>query len=141
MRNVILALCGAFLLICVLAVFLGSNKPTASTNAATQASTPAAPQSTPEQKQKAAQCGKALSHAGRAVWLDMNQSGDYVSVVAAPGFEMADYDSRKAFTALVVCYYTDGRMDDTVKIVEFLDPHTHQPFGHWYKGLELTFDR
>ena len=141
MRNAILALCGAFLILSIVAVISGSGDQHANVNPPTNAPAPTAPQSTPEQKLKAGQCEKSLRRAGRSVWLDMNQSGDYVSVVTAPGFEMADYDTRKAFTALVVCYYTDGRMDDTVKIVEFLDPHTHEPFGHWYKGLELTFDR
>ena len=34
-----------------------------------------------------------------------------------------------------------SEMDDAVKVVEFLDPYTHQSLGHWYKGVGLSFDR
>jgi len=128
---------GAIVLIALVSATIGNNSaptPAASTAVHT------APASTAEQKAKAVQCGKALS-SGHAAWVDMEKDGDYVTVVATPEFLEAGYDTREAFTALTVCYYTDGRMDDTVKIVEFLDPHTHAPFGHWYKGMQLTFDR
>lgn len=99
------------------------------------------PVSTPEQKKKGENCGKLLSKLGREMWVDMHQNGDLVEVVTSPGFELASYDDRNRFTSVVVCYYTDGRMDEGVKAVEFMDPHTHAVFGHWYKGVELKFDR
>lgn len=98
-------------------------------------------QSTPEQKHKAEECGKLLSNTTPSVWGTMKLDGDLVDVVVGPAFEQMDYDTRLKFVSVTACYYTDGRMDDTVKTIEFLDPHTHQPIGHWYKGLELKFDR
>jgi hypothetical protein len=99
-----------------------------------------APQSTPAQRAKAAECGDALDK-GHAAWHSMSQDGDVVTVEAGPMFSQVDYSAREAFTALTVCYYTQGRMDDAVKVVEFLDPYTHQSLGHWYKGVGLSFDR
>jgi hypothetical protein len=96
--------------------------------------------STAEQKAKGAKCGKTLSK-GHTFWINMQQSGDYVVVLTSPDFHEMTYDNREAFTALVVCYYSEGRMDDTIKTVDFRDSYTRANFGYWDKGKGLKFDR
>jgi len=99
------------------------------------------PPATQEEKARARVCERTLDKIQRDLWMDMKQSGDIVTVITAPGFQRATYEDRKSFTALTVCYFDEGRANGTVSMIEFLDPYTHESFGHWYKGTELKFSR
>lgn len=121
--------CVAILVICFAAEMNQSSK-----------SAPPAPavQPTPEQLAKAKQCETFLKKQPYVkTW---ESDGTYVTAVIRPSFFDSDYDVKKGVAAALVCWATDGRMDDSIHRVEFQDWRTHQTVAEWskYTGLKVN---
>jgi hypothetical protein len=96
-------------------------------------------QSTPAQLAAASKCEAALKHAHIYTykWADGR-----ATVEVGDTFYRASFDDKSALTAMVRCAATEGRLDDSLSSVEYLDWHTHQQVGRWnpYSGLKIGHD-
>lgn len=95
-------------------------------------------QSTPEQVAKAEACRKVL---GKSQLLRLWESdGTHVSVEVGRMFYASDFSSKVALNSLLLCVGTEGRMNDSIRSVEYLDYRSHEIVARWslYAGLKVT---
>ena len=108
---------------------VGTSTQRMSTQAAAPA--PTAPVSTAEQRLRAAKCDKTLKTDRSGIWRHYQVDGQIMTVEIGPKFDLADFDTKRALAALMVCEATQGRMDKSVDFVDFLDWRTHQSVATW----------
>ncbi|MGA7887608.1 MAG: hypothetical protein WCA44_17880 [Acidobacteriaceae bacterium] len=96
-----------------------------------------APVSTPAQLAKAAQCEKVLRNRGAGLWQHYQTAGDAMTVDVGPLWTGADFDTKEALNDLLRCVGTQGRMDNTVTFVDYLDNRTHHTVAEWTPDLSL----
>jgi hypothetical protein len=100
-------------------------------------------QSTPEQLKRAEGCKKLLySKSGEPFWSKYgNYSSSGAYVVVKPAFYALSFDDRAVIHGVMRCVLTDGRMDNSVDVIQYEDPRTNQQIGSWSPALGLRFEQ
>ncbi len=99
--------------------------------------TPTAPVSTPEQLAKAKKCKALLEKDRSGIWRHYQIDGSTVIVEVGPIFYAADFETKDALNGFMRCVATDGRMDNTVTFIDYLDQNTHRDAATWTPALGL----
>lgn len=134
--KVLAVICGVVMIVGFISTTVGSSRPSPNTSVPAAAKTNV--QSTPDQLAKAKQCRaiiKSDSHIKQYEW-----TGNYMNAEIGPNFERANYGTREALNNLLLCIATDGRMDNSITYIDYLDWRTHQSVGHWSSSMGLEFE-
>lgn len=102
------------------------------------AAAPPAITSTPEQAARGAECKAVLR---KANIYHYSWSDGYATVEVGDAFYNSPFKQKVELNALVRCVATEGRMDQSLSIVDYVDWRSHQSVGRWdvYSGeLKVT---
>ena len=131
--------CATILVIFAVTRTTSNGKAVAANNSAVPSSAaPIAPQSTPEQLAKAQKCKAFLSNDRSGIVHSYRVDGNSMIVEVGPIFYAADFDTKAAVNGFMRCVATDGRMDNTVNFIEYIDRGTHHEAAAWTPDLGLN---